>query len=1159
MSYIQTNPNGDTTTTTTKQQHQVVVQRMDGTKIASFDLPISTGDGFQKDDEGPILCWASFQRRNDDTTHHHDDRSDNVHVQHQKLLCVLSNPTTLHLFDVLGDNDVNVNVETNEGGGWSFGPLGHTIPLPFRACALYPLDYYGNNEHSSDNPTSTNCHGLLILRAPSSDLLEPGVPAEVPFSPEGLSIPGTPRRDRDHNGSSNDMEDGLQLPPEPVRLNFQRNDFMNEMEGDDEVVVPSLFSLCHPLDEIRPLTKRSVINHGESDGPNSFFADTEERLIFIEPPRLFARHSCHSSDLAQIYATPICVTYNRALKRHAIWSLTKAVEPVPALPLWKTTGKGGWRSGSATDEIAKNRNVDNAQNEDMSQDTNHDDANEEEEGFPSSFADIFPDFIMTLLHEEEIGDSPDHDMWMETNNEFRRHVFLATDANGTGDLILCIFMQNDDAGPNDEPAILRRFRLNVDVINKRKDAVQIGSVSNFIDLPCTSAQRIQSIPIPLASFSSTQTRCRHISRFHAGDLNSMANDVLIVRQCTGNSTDKKLSLSRSGDIHISDLELPPNVIDNDMELVTACNAIGNRVDLVYSLGGGSSVTARTSFSLIMHTSPITEAALRAIESSLVVSNQFAEHNITVLSGAELSLMIRSECFALSQLIHKDSLDPTVEDHCWYSLTVVLFNLLLGYNDSSGKAAEEGSRSPTSAWEELLQSDFHAAFTQGEGKLLFGDETLKSLSTSPQRVKKDSSDISRHIGILSSAQAGANREQLNAIFDALHMLHEDCRLVSQSRGSAWSRRIGSLLLYVCQQNIPFMVDYEDHYHRLLGKKRCRSNAYELFKYNTHEPTRLSNFAFSPCIMTSLDSLIQPGNNTLEDAYFDMSGYNDLHNSGLNGMCSTSWMVIRLFGILFDNNVNADSRVVSAILKEGIKNSSQLQDELPFSVSYPLLEAILRCRVNPPQVVNEGSPFYELIGRNDLAAISVKASRDSLSSHVRMLDTKSNAEDVDKDGLANLEEFSSMIFPEDNRIREAARLLRSSRTLFLRVPRPVELSDHDYERTKQEKLLLLCRRTIALPLGRGMITLGTHNIQSSEQLFIPNIVLAGRVPPTNNTLALGKLFSFILMMANAMSLIVLLIDTMPQSRHDKLSTKLSGVAGISQWSSCWSSTTDVIKRC
>jgi anaphase-promoting complex subunit 1 len=101
---------------------------------------------------------------------------------------------------------------------------------------------------------------------------------------------------------------------------------------------------------------------------------------------------------------------------------------------------------------------------------------------------------------------------------------------------------------------------------------------------------------------------------------------------------------------------------------------------------------------------------------------------------------------------------------------------------------------------------------------------------------------------------------------------------------------------------------------------------------------------------------------------------------------------------------------------------------------------------------------------------------------------------------LEDFSSMVFPDDNRVREAARLLRSSRPLFLRVPRPPELTDHDYERSKQERLLLLCRRAVAVPLGRGMLTLGTHGVLSAEPLRLPHIVLAGRVPPAHATLAL-----------------------------------------------------------
>jgi hypothetical protein len=396
-----------------------------------------------------------------------------------------------------------------------------------------------------------------------------------------------------------------------------------------------------------------------------------------------------------------------------------------------------------------------------------------------------------------------------------------------------------------------------------------------------------------------------------------------------------------------------------------------------------------------------------------------------------------------------------------------------------------------------------------------------LAVSPKETKV-LPDMCFYLDILSSGRfvtSIAARRCVASIFDALHMLHEESRLAIQSRGSNWTRRIGSLLLHVSEQNSPFMVDYEDHYQRLLGSTRCQSSACDMMASNTFESSRLSAHIMSPCIMTCLDSILHLQTNGFrpEDAQFGMAGYNDLTNSHLNGICSSSWTVLRLYRVLFDTNINgADSCLAMTLLDEGITNSSQLQDELPISLSYPLLEAIYRCRLNPPQIgqitesmsgnygcgLGGARSFYELIGRNDLAALSINGSQSSFDNRAKSAELSPITEDIDKDGLAVIEDYSSMIFPEDNRIREAARLLRSSRTLFLRVPRPPELSDHDYERTKQEKLLLLCRRSIALCWGRGMITLGTSSIQSSEQLAIPNIVLAGRVPPTNGTLALGK---------------------------------------------------------
>jgi anaphase-promoting complex subunit 1 len=107
---------------------------------------------------------------------------------------------------------------------------------------------------------------------------------------------------------------------------------------------------------------------------------------------------------------------------------------------------------------------------------------------------------------------------------------------------------------------------------------------------------------------------------------------------------------------------------------------------------------------------------------------------------------------------------------------------------------------------------------------------------------------------------------------------------------------------------------------------------------------------------------------------------------------------------------------------------------------------------------------------------------------------------KDGITELESTSSMLFPDDNRIREVGRLLRSSKSIYLRVTRAIEVSDHDYERQKQEKLLLLSRRVLALPVGRGMLTIGNLKPVPAEPLPLPDICLSGRIPPTNANMAL-----------------------------------------------------------
>jgi len=206
---------------------------------------------------------------------------------------------------------------------------------------------------------------------------------------------------------------------------------------------------------------------------------------------------------------------------------------------------------------------------------------------------------------------------------------------------------------------------------------------------------------------------------------------------------------------------------------------------------------------------------------------------------------------------------------------------------------------------------------------------------------------------------------------------------------------------------------------------------------------------------------------------------------------------------------DYEVVKLLIEEGFSDPEALRDELPVGVALPLLELLHRCRTAQiGQSKNIDPAVWSLIGRDDMYKKTSEANQDISSSPVSSTcsNSRSSSHSVDatgnsdKDGIAQLESTSSMLFPEDNRIREVGRLLRSSKPIYLRVPRAIEVSDHDYERQKQEKLLLLSRRILALPLGRGMLTIGNLKPVPAEPLPLPDICLSGRIPPTNTTMAL-----------------------------------------------------------
>lgn len=94
-----------------------------------------------------------------------------------------------------------------------------------------------------------------------------------------------------------------------------------------------------------------------------------------------------------------------------------------------------------------------------------------------------------------------------------------------------------------------------------------------------------------------------------------------------------------------------------------------------------------------------------------------------------------------------------------------------------------------------------------------------------------------------------------------------------------------------------------------------------------------------------------------------------------------------------------------------------------MTYPLMEAILRCHVNPSCIdLNFCLPAaYDHVRRNDLVALLSEVHPASGNCHGQTTGARSNVEDIDKDGLVILEESLSLTFLEDNHLCQAVRLL------------------------------------------------------------------------------------------------------------------------------------------
>uniref|UniRef100_A0A8C1STJ3 Anaphase-promoting complex subunit 1 n=1 Tax=Cyprinus carpio TaxID=7962 RepID=A0A8C1STJ3_CYPCA len=177
-----------------------------------------------------------------------------------------------------------------------------------------------------------------------------------------------------------------------------------------------------------------------------------------------------------------------------------------------------------------------------------------------------------------------------------------------------------------------------------------------------------------------------------------------------------------------------------------------------------------------------------------------------------------------------------------------------------------------------------------------------------------------------------------------------------------------------------------------------------------------------------------------------------------------------------------------------------ESVPFGVALPIRDAIYQCREHPCSDWSE--EVCALIGRQDLTKQAHKVTL-TVGLNVMLEPPVTSEADEEEDGMTDLHpEVTGLIWSQDLRVQEVRRLLQSSRPVRVNVPHLPEVSDHEYIEEKENKLLQLCQRTMALPVGRGLFTLFSYHPVPTEPLPVPKLNLTGRAPPRNTVVDLNS---------------------------------------------------------
>lgn len=872
--------------------------------------------------------------------------------------------------------------------------------------------------------------------------------------------------------------------------------------------VPTMFSVLHPLDEPRPITSK-----------------VEGKIFYICDPAVSVVFSCSDP--------PLVMTYDFVIGLHSVWHVTKATaqdcpespthvehpselhfsnifhHPTPLLsagahsrlsvatptqsfsPFNPFTPTSAVKAHSRVQSPAPAHLLSSAWSQrSLNMTISPAVDSPVRVGLRSPAPFFSPPMSFFSSKEESSWDSfqplsPDvclTQVWQETQVAVRygtkgkaSKAFLTKDKSGA--TFLCYLLGQ-----------LEKLR-GVQVIQER-DCVDLN---NTFEIPAKDAVPVEKLNVMLV-LEPNYSLVIYSGMIKGCQVNLPILPLLEVDQSLHfNTSEKVLSFSSiklsNNEVNMDDAEGKPSLRNalQDVKILSLRDPVSDTCNLVLSDGS----IYRIKLPILSQNLAVT-ACLKALK--------------YILPGL-LVIQAQLACYAVAQVPH---LQDSEQEWKWFTKCVLE---LMGFqtedkfkSDSPELPAAKKSKTQEEdqAWEMLTMSDFHQNMSrQGIGlpPLLNKETPGEEKHSFPMQIKKDAL-LQNHI---------------SSILFAWHLIYEDLKLNILGKDSLcpmaqflcdlalalgwhayveyYCRDFPSLFLGSRDSPAHMTTDQQSEMFLPLCEKPPSIIQWLYNFLNGHpvEPfpvlPRTTKHTYNIIMLYSLFNNIEDKNNLEDDAdkLFKCISYSEEVIATFKESFVTTQEKLRCF------DSDAD-KVVAFLASSGLTRKDI--DCLPFGVALPIREALHQSADDPPLTLPAGA--YQLIGREDLASMLMTDAK-KLNTYIPLKKATLKDGEID-DGFNIDDEILRLRFGKDLRVQEMKRLLQSSKPVTVNVLQKPDVSDHDFIQEQENRLLLMCKRTMALPVGRGMFTMATSRPVLTETIPIPPLDLSGRAPPRNTTVGL-----------------------------------------------------------